>query len=121
MKLWVDAGNDRLVVFAEDGSSLTKRVKQKLSVNELEYLAMLEGIKYAKDGDIIYSDSKLVVSQLFGWFKINHNHLRMLCEQCNVERKNKKVGIFWIPRKKNEAGKLLANQKWKRAKNKTKI
>ena len=117
MKLWVDAGRDRLVVVAEDGSSFTKKVNQKLSVNELEYLAMLEGIKYAKDGDIIYSDSKLVVYQLLGLFKINYRHLKKLCEQCTIELKSKKIKIFWIPRKKNKAGNMVANQKRKRVKN----
>ena len=66
-----------------------------------------------RDGDVIYSDSKLVVNQLLGWWRINNKTLLDLCEKCKELLKDKKVKVIWIPRRRNRAGKILSSQKSK--------
>ena len=86
----------------------------KLSNNDLEWYGVLMSIKFANyhvsDMDVkIYCDSKLVVNQLNGSWKINKEGFMILKEQC-VERMNegKNIGnrfsVRWIRRNKNFAG-----------------
>lgn len=110
MKFWVDGGNGntgKYSIVTEDGKEI-KQKEKRCSNNSMEYKAMLAGLKLANDGDIIYSDSKLVVYQLNGWWRINQHHLRELWQQCKDELACKNVRIFWTPRKKNRAGRILA-------------
>ena len=113
MKIWVDGGNSKTgeyCIVTEEGNEI--RHKEKRSTNNtLEYKAMLAGLELSNDGDIIYSDSKLVVCQLNGWWKINHDHLRELCQKCRDVLEYKNVTVRWIPRKHNRAGRFLNNKK----------
>ena len=115
MKIWCDGGNPKqgkYCVVTERGKII--RGKEKgCTNNELEYKAMIKALEIAKDGDVIYSDSKLVVNQLLGWWRINNETLLELCEMCKEISKNKKVKIVWIPRRRNRAGKILESQKLK--------
>lgn len=50
----------------------------KKTCNECEYLAMIEALSQAKDGDTIFTDSKLVEGQLTRQWAINYEHLKKL-------------------------------------------
>jgi len=78
----------------------------QMTNNEAEYFALIEALKFARDGDRIFTDSELVVGQVLKGWKINFEHLRRL----NVFVKkilSPNIQIIWIPRESNYAGKLL--------------
>jgi len=83
--------------------------------NEVEYLALLEGLKIAKKYNpeclICFMDSRLVVNQLNGIFKIKNGRMRELVLQVKqIEPKFQKVEYRYIPREKNEEADFLVNQ-----------
>jgi len=86
------------------------RYEYQLTNNEAEYYALIEALKHVKSGDIIYTDSQLILGQLFHNWKINYEHLRNLVNIVkaflNIEEK-KEVKIIQIPREQNYAGKVL--------------
>lgn len=75
--------------------------------NEMEYRAMIEALKICKDGDIIFSDSQLIIYQLTGVYKIKEPRLRILAAEAFEIMKNKDVKIGWIRRENNLAGIFL--------------
>jgi ribonuclease HI len=80
----------------------------KKTNNECEYLAVIEALKLVNDGDIIYTDSKLVEGQLVWLWRVNHEHLRLLNDMANILLKSKQgVKIVWINREQNIAGQIL--------------
>jgi len=83
-------------------------VENDLTSNEMEYIAVAHAMQLAKDGDVIYTDSRLVVKQLNGDWKINFDHLQFWNDEIIEEWKDKpNLKIEWIPRNENLAGKLL--------------
>ncbi|WP_321419423.1 ribonuclease HI family protein [uncultured Methanomethylovorans sp.] len=64
--------------------------------NEAEYSALIGGLKQALalgwTDILVQGDSKLVVNQVAGSWKVNKDNLRSLNEEAKVE---------WIPREKN--------------------
>ena len=75
--------------------------------NEMEYKAMIEALKICKNGDIIFSDSQLIIYQLTGVYKIKEPRLKKLASEAFELMKNKDVKIGWIRREKNLAGIFL--------------
>ena len=53
--------------------------------NEAEYTAIIKGLEYCISKEYknvrLYSDSKLVINQIQGNWKINYDHLRVLAEK----------------------------------------
>jgi ribonuclease HI len=91
---------------------------ENCSNNLAEYLALIEGLNYALDSDYnnieFYSDSKLIVEQVSGRWKVKCPDLKELSERAiarlNVLRKaGTQVTITWIPREKNVHADSLAN------------
>lgn len=86
--------------------------------NVAEYTAVLEALKFAKgnfskekiDSVELYADSKLVVEQLSGRFKIKSAHLKPMIEQIKILALEL-GGVFYtyIPRSKNFHADKLAN------------
>jgi ribonuclease HI len=81
--------------------------------NVAEYCALIYALKRIGDyvespEDItIYSDSKLVVNQVIGTWKINHVNMAKLCQRVKVLWKlYPKTKLVWIPRIKNLADKF---------------
>jgi ribonuclease HI len=91
-----------------------KESRQHTTVNEAEYLALLdslelvreisaaEGIKRAK----IHSDSQLIVRQFNGQYKIGHAHLKVLCTSAQgaaefLHQSGVEVEVVWVPRAEN--------------------
>jgi len=86
------------------------RCNEELTNNEVEYYALIEALKIAISGDIIYSDSQLVVNQFNDKWKINYSHLRKLKDIAKRLIRNKFVKVCWIPREKNFAGRILEHE-----------
>ena len=79
--------------------------------NELEYLALLYALDYInnrhkKDKVTIYSDSKLIVNQINGEWRITTERLQPLYDKC-IKRMTDKIKIKWIGRDSNLAGIIL--------------
>lgn len=72
--------------------------------NEAEYLALIAGLKQASrlDGPVtIHSDSKLILNQFNGVWKIKMAHLKKLWNRARSEARRLDVQVVWAPRKEN--------------------
>ena len=85
--------------------------------NVAEYTAVLEALKYVKKNlkkqslEIeLFADSKLVVEQLSGRFKVKAKHLKPLIEQIQILKVELGGAIHnHVPREKNTEADSLAN------------
>lgn len=112
MKIWVDGSgwNGRgsaLVIFPEGGKPIVKRFSDEYTNNEMEYRAVIEGLKIAQNGDEIFSDSQLVVYQASYKWKVKEKNLIPLHEEVLKLLDEKNVALTWIPREENKAGQLI--------------
>ena len=93
----------------------------RVTNNVAEYQAVIEALKWLKehkktfDTDATFNfflDSRLVVNQLNGLFKIKNSHLRDLIIQVRQLEKETDVKILYrlIPREKNKDADFLVNQ-----------
>lgn len=97
-------GDNKLVLDAGEGTN-----------NQAEYLALYGALHYAQidraTDIVIKSDSKLVVEQVNGNWKVKNQQLKtMLDETLELLKKmegEKKITITWVPREQNLAGHLL--------------
>ena len=84
-----------------------------LTNNQAEYTAIisaLEAFEGTCDKVTIYSDSKVVISQLNHEFAINNDRLRILARRAWVlAAKYDDLTLRWIPRRENPAGKMLGS------------
>lgn len=65
-------GGIGMVVFDDENNIVHRRaimVKRETDSAEVELMALVEGLEYAKDGDIIYSDSEFCVKGYNEWLK----------------------------------------------------
>lgn len=115
------------VVKDTTGKVLVKRGQLigRATNNVAEYRAVIEALKWIKDSSIInhrsstidfFLDSKLIVNQLNGLFKIKQAHLRELV--IHVRGLEKTVGgqvtYRFIHREKNQEADTLVNQSFKK-------
>ena len=90
------------------------------SNNVAEYSGLLAGLKAAAEIDptanvLVRLDSKLVIEQMSGRWKIKHEDMRRLAlearEVCKaIEAAGGSVHFEWIPREKNKDADLLSNE-----------
>jgi ribonuclease HI len=73
--------------------------------NEEEYRGVIYALRLCNAGDIVYTDSLLVVNQIYGKYKVKVPHLRPLCKKAQELVKEKGASVIWIEREKNLAGK----------------
>lgn len=83
--------------------------------NEAEYLALLAGLKKAKEMSaqelLVYVDSELVARQLNGLYKVKQAHLQKLFVQIrNIEQKFNRVRYEHVRREKNKRADALVNE-----------
>ena len=106
------------VVLIENNNIITK-ISKKLSNNGTnniaEYTALLTGISKALELGwkkvMIEGDSKLVINQVKGAWKINKEHLKSLYAQVIKELSEfDSYTINWIPREKNSVADKLASK-----------
>ena len=91
--------------------------------NQAEYKALLEGLRtvaeWKPDRLEVYLDSKLVVEQLSGRYRIKDRTLQDLCRQAqDLLRKFPSVAIEHVERARNKGADGLANRgidEWKTA------
>lgn len=83
--------------------------------NRAEYLALIEGLRavaeWKPDHVDVFLDSKLVVEQVNGRWKIKHAELQPLARQVQeILRGLGSVTIAHVPREKNKGADALANK-----------
>lgn len=91
-------GNDGLVVDYE----LT--VPFRYTNNEEEYRGVIAALKLCEPGDIVHSDSMLVVNQVNGLWKISKQHLVPYCQHALDLMYSNGGKVEWIRRNVNLAG-----------------
>ncbi|WP_371708370.1 reverse transcriptase-like protein [Nesterenkonia sp. NBAIMH1] len=87
----------------------------KASNNVAEYTGLIEGLKLVRDIDASARvearlDSKLVVEQMSGRWKIKHEDMKRLAAEAATILPPMQVTYTWIPRAKNAAADTLSNE-----------
>ncbi|MEW2397076.1 bifunctional RNase H/acid phosphatase [Streptomyces sp. NPDC046862] len=113
------AGYGAVVIDAASGETLVE-VAEYIGVatnNVAEYRGLLSGLKAARELDPSVSvrvhvrmDSKLVVEQMSGRWKIKHPDLRPLATEAATVLPASQVTYEWIPREQNKHADRLANE-----------
>ena len=114
IKLFVDGGtkgNRICLIDPQRKKIITKVRRGKLTNNDLEYLAIIYAIEYArkiytKEPIEIKSDSMLAVKQINHQWNIKGDNLISLKKRVEGKR-TKLISIHWIPREFNLAGVYL--------------
>jgi len=115
-KIWIDGSgwNGRVskycIVF-NDGRIIKRELEEERTNNEMEYMALLKALELCEEESIIYSDSRLVVEQVAGRWKIRKEHLLRYALKARNLIREKRVELKWIPREENLAGNLLEQKK----------
>ncbi|MFE6162369.1 bifunctional RNase H/acid phosphatase [Streptomyces sp. NPDC056486] len=111
------AGYGSVVIDATTGETL-REVAEYIGVatnNVAEYKGLVAGLKVAHDLDPTASvhvrmDSKLVVEQMSGRWKIKHPDMKPLAAEAARIYPASQVTYEWIPREKNKHADRLANE-----------
>jgi probable phosphoglycerate mutase len=106
------------VVLAADGDEVLAERSGGLGVatnNVAEYRGLIAGLLAAKELGVTHvevrMDSKLVVEQMAGRWKIKHPAMKPLAEEAaGLVRAFDGVSFEWIPRARNARADALANQ-----------
>jgi ribonuclease HI len=101
-------------VMSDSGFWMIKRFSQKYTNNEMEYEAMIQALELANNGDIICSDSQVVINQITGKYKVLARNLMPLFTKAWALYINKQVNLHWVPREENLAGIELEKQNRKK-------
>ena len=82
--------------------------------NEAEYeglLLLLREIARRNLREVrIYGDSKLVISQMKGEWKVRQPHLQLLWESARQLEEGRRLRYAWVPRKENSQADALSNK-----------
>jgi len=106
------------VVFSADRSAVLAEVKQSIGLatnNVAEYLGLIAGLDAAvglgATGVAVFMDSKLVVEQMSGRWKVKHPDLMELHAQARqAAARFDRIRYTWIPRERNKHADRLANE-----------
>ncbi len=111
------AGSGAVVLDASSGAVLIEiaRFIGVATNNVAEYVALVAGLEAAFDRDenaeiIVRMDSKLVIEQMSGRWKIKHPDMIQLGKQVQDLVRGKTVSWQWIPREQNFRADALANK-----------
>ncbi|KZM34984.1 bifunctional RNase H/acid phosphatase [Oerskovia enterophila] len=111
------AGYGALVRDATTGTVLAERARYLgvVSNNVAEYSGLVAGLKAARGIDpearvLVRMDSKLVVEQMSGRWKIKHDDMRRLAAEAALVLPPSQVSYEWVPRADNSAADKLANE-----------
>jgi ribonuclease HI len=99
--------NDKIVT--EVGASIGVA-----SNNVAEYQGLIAGLKAANEIDpaatiLVKMDSKLVVEQMSGRWKVKHPNMKELAKQAFATHDPKLVSYQWIPREENSHADSILN------------
>ena len=110
------AGYGALVRDPATGQVLAERAEYLgvVSNNVAEYSGLVAGLRAAVEIDPaamieVRLDSRLVVEQMSGRWKIKHEDMRRLAEQARAVVAPERVSYTWVPRSQNGAADALAN------------
>ena len=111
------AGSGAVVIEAQTGEVI-REIARYVGVatnNVAEYIALIAGLQAAIDIDdtaeiSVRMDSKLVIEQMSGGWKIKHPDMISLGQQVQELVRGKTVSWQWIPREKNFRADALANK-----------
>ena len=106
MKYYTDASPNKLCVVESDTGKVFLEDFNGTN-NEAEYAAMILCLEKSTEGDIIYSDSQLIVNQITQGWKVKAANLYPFYVKAKKLYKDKKVTIEWVSRDNNQAGWLL--------------
>lgn len=105
------------VVFDRHGSKIADAAGPlgKATNNVAEYSGLVAGLKIIAERDAgarvhVQLDSKLVVEQMTGRWKIKHPDMQELARQANKILPATNVSYEWIPREKNTVADALSNE-----------
>ena len=111
------AGYGALVRDAATGRVLAERADYLgiVSNNVAEYSGLVAGLRAAVAIDPaalieVRADSRLVVEQMSGRWKIKHDDMRRLAAQARTIAPPENVTYTWVPRSENAAADALANE-----------
>jgi len=111
------AGSGAVVIDATTGSVIREiaRFVGIATNNVAEYIALVAGLEAALDIDpsaeiLVRMDSKLVIEQMSGRWKIKHPDMIQLGKQVQDLVRGKSVSWQWIPREQNFRADALANK-----------
>ncbi|KRC35564.1 bifunctional RNase H/acid phosphatase [Oerskovia sp. Root22] len=111
------AGYGALVRDAATGAVLAERARYLgvVSNNVAEYSGLVAGLEAARGIDpdarvLVRMDSKLVVEQMSGRWKIKHDDMRRLAAEAALVLPPSQVSYEWVPRADNSAADKLANE-----------
>ena len=111
MKFYCDGsgwnGRESKWCVVHDGKTNIERYDYERTNNEMEYAAVLWALNKAVCGDIILTDSQLVVNQVAGKWRCKEPRLKGYCDTVWEKVQDKVVELVWIPREENLAGKVL--------------
>lgn len=111
------AGYGALVRDPESGAILVEKAGYlgKASNNVAEYSGLVAGLQLADEIDpssriLVKMDSKLVVEQMEGRWKIKHADMRTLASKARSTVDPQRVRYEWIPRERNKDADRLSNE-----------
>ncbi|WP_461030332.1 reverse transcriptase-like protein, partial [Streptomyces sparsus] len=111
------AGDGAVVLDAATGETLVEAAASvgRATNNVAEYKGLIAGLRAARDLDPqasvrVRMDSKLVVEQMSGRWKIKHPDMRPLAEEAGSLFPAGAVAYEWIPRERNKHADRLANE-----------
>lgn len=111
------AGYGALVRDPETGAILAEKARYlgKASNNVAEYSGLIAGLELAHEIDpecwiLAKMDSKLVVEQMSGRWKIKHEDMRALAQRARNTVDPQRVKYEWIPRELNKDADRLSNE-----------
>jgi ribonuclease HI len=104
----IDPGTDEVLAERAEGLGVTTN-------NVAEYRGLIAGLRAAQElGAIdveVRMDSKLVVEQMSGRWKVKHPAMQPLArEAAELVREIGQVAFRWVPRERNRRADALANQ-----------
>ncbi|RKE18865.1 bifunctional RNase H/acid phosphatase [Streptomyces sp. TLI_171] len=111
------AGYGAVVLDARTGEILAEAAEYigRATNNVAEYKGLIAGLRAAQNLDpdariLVEMDSKLVVEQMSGRWKIKHPDMQPLAAEARGIAPRGKVEYKWIPREKNKEADRLANE-----------
>jgi ribonuclease HI len=111
------AGYGALVRDPDTGAVLAEKAEYlgKVSNNVAEYSGLIAGLSLADELDpdcwiLARLDSKLVVEQMSGRWKIKHEGMRALASKARTIVNPRRVKYEWIPREQNKDADRLSNE-----------
>jgi len=87
--------------------SLTVLFHKNMTVNQMEYSAIVLAATIAEFGDELFSDSQLAVQQINGEWKVKDAKLLPLRMAATALIQGKNLKLNWIPRVQNKADKIV--------------